>query len=348
MRILFPDAQFPGEPDIEREVAGPEAQLDVWRENDAAAIADAAWRSCDGIVFAHEVPLAAETVDRLESCRIVVRAGVGYESIDVAACAARGIPVCNVPDYGTNEVADHALALLLALARGIVTYHERLAADLVGGWHWRPGPVMRRLSGQRLGLIGAGHIGAAVGRRARAFGMEVMFHDPYLPAGREPPAGFLRVDALPELLAAADVVSLHCPLSDETREIIGRRAVAAMREGAILLNTARGGLVDPDALYDGLREGGIAAAGLDVWPHEPPDASHPLLEAWRRGEEWLAGRLILTPHAAFYSPTGFDELRRKAVGTVVSYLRDGRLKNCVNGGLLKEGGAAAGASRREA
>ena len=331
LNILYPDAQFDGEPTFETQVFGSRAKLSVYRPNQTAAISDATWRGCDAIVCYHDVALDEAIVGRLERCRLIVRAGVGYDQIAIAACARRGIPVCNTPDYGTTDVADHAIALMLALARGIVAYHTGLKADLGAGWDFNAAVTVRRLSGQVLGIVGLGRIGTATALRGRAMGMEVVFFDPYRPTGTELALGFRRVNTLNDLLAVADVVSLHTPLSDETRGMIDHGAVARMKPGTLLVNTSRGPIVDPDAVLDGLRSGRLAGAALDVLPVEPPTGDEPLLVAWRNGEPAIASRLILSPHAAFYSASSLADLRRKSAEVAVDYLYSGRLRDCVNG-----------------
>ena len=344
-RILIPDAQFPGEADIEREVAGKSVVFSVHRERDPDRIADADWRACDAVLAWHRMPIPAALAERLENCRIIVRTGVGVDRLDLKACGARGIPVCNVPDCGTAEVADHAIALMLALTRGIVTYHDKVKADPAGGWHWHPGPLVRRNRGGRFGIVGLGRIGTAAARRAGVLGMEVTFYDPYVATGQEVALGLGRAETLDQLLPSCDVVSLHTPLTEETRGMIDARAIAGMKEGAVLINTSRGGVVDLDALYGGLKEGPVGGAGLDVLPSEPPDPSHPLLQAWRAEEPWLQGRLIVTPHAAFYSAAGFEDMRRKATETALAYLRGGRLRNCVNAEFLPQEGQSGPGNR---
>jgi len=333
MLILSPDAQFDGAPDIERavaeEVGAPEATFELLHVRGAASVPEAAWGRCDGLILWHEVEAGADQLDRLTHCRIIARAGVGFDNVDVVAAAARGIPVCNVPDYGTTDVADSAIALLLALRRGVVSYDRALRHDPVGNWSVDLAPVAARLRGGTFGVVGCGRIGTATLRRARAFDLEVGFYDPYLPDGVELALGARRFDTLPELLGWADTVSLHAPATAETRNMIDAAAVAAMRQGAVLINTARGGLVDLDALYDGLKGGRLAAAGLDVTPVEPP-APHRLIEAYTSDAPWLRGRLILAPHAAWYSADGRRDIRAKSARTVLRYLKHGELRNCVN------------------
>jgi D-3-phosphoglycerate dehydrogenase/C-terminal binding protein len=169
--------------------------------------------------------------------------------------------------------------------------------------------------------------------------MPVLFYDPYVPDGQELALGFERTRSLNDLLKRADVVSLHAPLTDETRRMINAATLARMRRNAILINTARGGIVDIDALHDALKGGQIAGAALDVLPQEPPDPAHPLIRAYGANEPWLAGRFLLSPHAAFYSAAGMADLRRKPVQTVVAYLTEGSLRNCVNAALLAQYGS---------
>jgi len=275
-------------------------------------------------------------VNQYPNCKIIVRMGVGYDNLDSVAWGARGVPVCNVPDYGTSEVADHAVSLMLTLARGTHYYATRLAADPVGNWGWAPGaPLMRRLRGQTFGVIGLGRIGMAAARRAKGFDMDIIFYDPHLPNGAELGIGFKRAQSLKELMQASDAISLHAPLSDETRHIINAESLSWAKDNLILINTARGPLVDIDALHAALKSNQIAGAALDVLPSEPPVPLHPLFLALQAQEAWIKDRLILTPHAAFYSPPANLDIRRKAAEVVLYYLRDGRLTNCVNAHLIR-------------
>jgi phosphoglycerate dehydrogenase-like enzyme len=337
MLVVLPDAMFDDDALIERAVLGGGTEIALHQELSSDRIPDHLWRAADALIAYYGVPIDRALVERLDNCRIVVRAGVGYDHIDIAACGRRGIPVCNVPDYGTSEVADHAIALMLGLARGLVSYHARLLADPHAGWHWSGAPLVRRLRGATFGVVGLGRIGTAAARRARGLDMAVSFYDPYLPDGADLAHGLRRVASLEALLAEADVVSLHCPLTADNANLIDAAALAAMKQGALLINTARGGLVDLMALEAALREGSIGGAGLDVLPAEPPDPSHPLVQAFRRREPGLDGRLLLTPHVAWFSPEGRADLRRKSAETVRDYLLAERLRNCVNQAWLKSG-----------
>ncbi len=336
MRILFPDARFTDGPDIEQAVAGADVELDIRLLEKVDDILPADWAKADAIVVYNTMLITERAAELARNCRIVVRAGVGFDKIDLAAFGHRGIPVSNTPDYGTSEVADHAIAMMLTLARGVVTYDSALRADPIGNWRFAIAPAVRRLRGAVFGVVGLGRIGTAAALRARAFGMDVVFFDPHLPNGTELALGFRRVRSLKDLLGQADAVSLHAPLTAATHGLIDSAAVAAMKPGLILINTARGPICDLGAIHDGIKSGRIAAAGLDVLPDEPPDVGHPLIRAWRDEEPWVQGRLILSPHAAFYSAASFEDMRRKAMETAMLYLREGTLQNCVNEAWLKE------------
>jgi phosphoglycerate dehydrogenase-like enzyme len=201
--------------------------------------------------------------------------------------------------------------------------------------HFKPGaPLVPRVRGTRLGLVGLGRIGTATALRAKAFGLDVAAYDPYLPRGQEIALGVTRFERLDELLRSADAVSLHLPLSEATQNLIDAQALAAMPAHAVLINTARGALVDIDALYEALITQRLAGAALDVLPEEPPDRSRPLIAAVANGDPRLRHRLLLSPHAAWYSHASQSDARRLATETLVAYLDRGELRNCVNAQFL--------------
>ncbi len=181
---------------------------------------------------------------------------------------------------------------------------------------------------------GLGAIGTAAALRARAFGMHVRFYDPYILPGRDIALGFHRDLALATLLGASDVVTIHAPLTDETRKMINSETIAQMKPGALLINAARGPIVDTSAVLDGLKSGQLGGVGLDVLPKEPLDLADPFIAAWHANEDWIKGRVLLSPHAAFYSAASFVDQREKSVMTALHYLRDGALMNCVNAEFL--------------
>jgi phosphoglycerate dehydrogenase-like enzyme len=290
------------------------------------------WAQADGIVGGPDLP--DQIIAKMPRCRIHVRAAVGFDNIDIARWARHGIPVCNTPDYGTLEVADHALALMLTLVKSIAFHDERLRKDPSGHWIPTLNPFGKRLSDCSFGVLGLGRIGTAAALRAKAFGMKVVFFDPFKPSGTELALGLARVDSMAELFACSDVLSIHVPGGESTRNLIRAEAFAHARKGMILINTARGSVLDIDALYDAMKTATVLAAGLDVLPQEPASLAAPLIKAWHAEEAWLRHRLLLTPHSAFCTPESTRDMRGFAARTAARYLRDGRLDNCVNEQLL--------------
>lgn len=271
----------------------------------------------DAIILWHHLQFTSGLLGKLSRTRLIVRNGVGYDNIDVAAAGASGIRVANVPDYGTEEVADHAIALTLALIRQL----KPLMGDVSnGGWEWRAGLSCWRIRGRIFGIVGCGRIGTAVALRAKAFGFDVRFYDPHLASGYEKAIGVQRSSSLEDLLSAADVVSVHVPLNEETCHMIAGRELTRMKKTAYLVNTARGPLVAHDALFDALSQGMIAGAALDVLEDEPCGAS--VLQA--------LPNCIVTPHSAFYSQESLIEMRTKSALIVRDALLHGRYINVVN------------------
>ena len=257
-------------------------------------------------------------VAALEECRIIARYGIGVDNVAVDAAAGRGIPVTNVPDYCEEEVATHALALVLALARSLASYDADIAA---GGWSRGAGAAIHRFSTRTVGVVGYGAIGRAVGERAAALGADVLASDPFLSAAdlADDPAELVPFE---ELLARSGFVTVHSPLTDGTRNLFDADAFARMRESASLVNVARGPIVDTDALCAALDRGEIAGAGLDVFPDEPPARENPLRDH---------PRVITTPHVAWYSEEANEERRRTVTEIVRSTLDGDEPWNVVNG-----------------
>ncbi len=332
--LLYPDSLATDGLALERDEAGGNADIVVHPGHVRGDVPEADWARADGLVTGLQMPISEEVIEGLGQCRIITRLGVGYDLIDVRAAGRRGIAVCNVPDYGTTEVADHAMALLLTFARGIVQYNTRFARADDPVWDYSASPTVTRLSGKTLGVVGLGRIGTAAAMRAKGFGLRVVAYDPYIPDGQELALDVKRFLDLKAMLKVCDFVTIHCLANEETANLIDRAAVAAMKPGAVLVNTARGAIVDLDAVHWGLQSGPLGAAGLDVFPEEPPSESHPLLKAWRAQDDWVRDRLVITPHAAFYSGEGFEFLRRKAVRTCLDFLEKGKLNNCVNAAYL--------------
>jgi D-3-phosphoglycerate dehydrogenase/C-terminal binding protein len=238
-----------------------------------------------------------------------VRCGVGFDNVDHAFARERAIPVANVPDYGTEEVADTAIGMALALARGITLLNSRLRASQ-GPWSHIQTAPLQRLRGRVFGVVGLGRIGTAAALRAKALGLDVAFYDPYKPDGYDKALGIRRVETLEELLAESHVLSLHCPLSPETRRMVDAAALARMPKGSFLINTARGDIVDTAAVAPAIASGQLAGAAIDVLPEEPP-VNDPLVRAWRDPSHPAHDRVLINPHSAFYSEEGLLDMRVK-------------------------------------
>jgi D-3-phosphoglycerate dehydrogenase / 2-oxoglutarate reductase len=255
-------------------------------------------------------PITADVFEALPQLRLVSRYGVGVDVVDTEAARDHGVWVCNVPDYGTTEVALHAVAMLLALLRNVAGHDREVRA---GHWDYHLGGQLRRPSSLTLGVVGLGRIGSMAAQRAGPWFGAVVGYDPYLADSNWP--NWLERLSLEELFACSSAITLHLPLTESTRGLVGTDLLGRMPSGSYLVNTARGGLIDPDALLEALDSGKLAGAALDVLPEEPPPQDHPLL---------THPRALITPHVAWYSAEAEDELRRKAAQNIVDWVRTGR------------------------
>lgn len=257
------------------------------------------------VVLVRESPVPRRVIDAMDRCKAVIRYGIGVDNIDLAAARERGIVVANVPDYGTDEVSTQAVALALAVVRRIGLHEGEVRS---GRWSTGVLKPMYRLRGRTLGLLGFGRIARMTLEKFAGFGFaRVLVHDPHavLPPGAQ-------AASVDEVCAEADLISLHVPLTPQTHHLIDARRLALMRPTAILVNTARGGLVDLDALHAALAEGRLLGAGLDVFEHEPPDPRHPL---------FALDNVALTNHIGWYSEEAMRELQRKTAEEAVRILR---------------------------
>jgi D-3-phosphoglycerate dehydrogenase len=263
-------------------------------------------------------PLRREHFEAMQRCRIVLALEVGYDFIDLEAATQKGIVVSNVPTYGTEQVAVHALSLILACQRQLKTLMAETAA---GGWNYNVCKPLWELKGKKLGIIGLGRIGRSLARKVQGLELEILAFDPYLSDDIFELLAVQRRYELDELLEEADIISLHVPLTPETHHLIGANELARMKERAILINTCRGKVVDGGALLNALNEGQIAGAGLDVLEKEPPDPKDPLLNC---------EKLIVTPHAAWYSEESLERLKNFGMDEVVRVLNGKRPRFVVN------------------
>jgi D-3-phosphoglycerate dehydrogenase len=309
-KVVVSDQVFPSV-DVERGLlADIDAELVVASGDVESVLATAA--DADAILNTY-LPWSADSIARLTRCKVIARYGIGFDNVDLKAAADAGIVVTNVPDYSVEEVATHALALILASLRKVVVADGSVRSGTWSIDNFRP---IRRLSTLTVGLVGYGRIARRIAAPLEALGADIIAHDPYLQSGPDLPP-LLELDTV---LSRSDIISLHLPLTDETRGIIGAEALARMKPGAILVNTSRGPLVDLDALGDALRKGTIGAAGLDVFDVEPLDASR--VEG--------VPNLIVTPHMAYYSEEALAESQRKAATQVIKVLTGERPDYQVN------------------
>jgi len=284
------------------------------------------WRGqvlkADAILLWHNTKMPQEVIHKLENCQCIVRNGTGFDTVDIPAATCSDIPVYNVPDYGTDEVADQSIALALALCRQIIPNHEH-CKNL--GWDVQNKNKIKRFNQMHFGVIGLGRIGSSVALKAKALGFKVNFYDPYISDGIDKSLGITRVKKFDEFLSYNDVISVNCPLTDETYHMIAHKQINRMRSNAFIVNTARGPIIKKDDLFRSLRRGKIAGAGLDVIENEP----------LKTKEEGETPNLIVTPHCGFYSTESFWEMKYKAAATAKDVLT-GKVSenNCINYKLL--------------
>src|SRR5256885_5137257 len=312
--VLYPEARQQPD-DLERGIFGRDVNLMKRDTGALSELLDADCAEADGLMIMGFAVTGAD-LERFPRLRAIVRMGVGYDKLDRPAAAARNILICNVPDYGTTEVADIAMWLAWTCRVGILRHHEMKGKTPPAPFRSFQNPMIERLGTQTFGIVGLGRIGTAVALRAKAFNFRVVFYDPYLPNGAELALGISRAATLEDLLRQTNTLSIHAPLTPETRNLLGREQFALMPKGAVVVNDARGAIIDLDALHDALRDEHIAAAGLDVLPVEPPVEPIPkLLRAYRAKEPWLEGRLVITPDSSSLTPQSWEDTRRTSAET---------------------------------
>jgi len=258
-------------------------------------------RMADALIVGRNITISANTLNRLDHCKLIVRPGVGCDNIDAAEAKKREIAVETIPDYCIDEVADHTIALLLSYVRRISHANELLRQDLVNNWKTDSFKSVYSLRGKTLGIVGFGYIGRAVAARAKASNMRVLFFDPYIKRGIDKIHNCKSCDSFVEFINEADIISIHAPLTPETKSLFDDSTITAFTSPKVIINTARGKIITNSCIYNGIRSGKIEAYLSDVLENEPPIPDDPLIQAIIRNEEFLRNRLIITPHIAFYS-----------------------------------------------
>ena len=323
-KVVITDTEFGGA-EIEKKVLEEiGAEVTVLDSMEEAKIMRAT-EDADAVITEY-AKLTARVIGNMKKCKVISRYGIGVDMIDLEAAGKAGIPVANAPDYGIEEVATHTAAMILALARKITVYDRELKS---GKWGYQLGMPIRRLQGEVLGLIGYGNISRMVGQFMSGMGMKVIAYDPFIPAEKMAEWGAEKADDLSGLLSAADFVSLHVPLMEKTRGMIGEKELKMMKSSAFLINTGRGGLIDEEALAVALKEKRIEGAAIDTFPTEPILRENPLLKL---------DNAIVSPHCAFYSEESLQNLQRIPAEEIVRVLKGGKPRNLVNGKWLIQKG----------
>ena len=275
--------------------------------------------------------ISTKTISHLNNCKVLVRYGVGFDKIDLAALQKAGIAFSNNPEYGPEDVADTAMSMLLGLQRGIYR-HNQLCKNYGNSDGWQENHIVptRHSRNSTVGIIGIGRIGTSVIYRLKAFGYRIIGYDPYISNGMARAVGIERIHQLEALFEQADMVTMHCPLTVDSKGMINTPLINRAKPGLIIVNTARGQLIDSlDTIEVGLKSGQLGGAGLDVLPVEPPE-SHSLITAWRQDESWLKGKLLITPHNAFYSEHSMYECRFNAAETARLFLEENDHRNKIS------------------
>ena len=316
---------------IEQEVLGTDTEIILYQAEHEDELPESI-SDLDVVLVWHHVQVTKEVIDKLINCKAIIRIGTGYDSVDYCYAGKKGIPVLNVPDYGTEDVAEHALALMFALNRSIPTYQDKLLENIADNWVAAIGGFIPRISGKTMGIVGLGRIGTSMALRAKALGMQVIFYDPYVPDGYDKAVQCQRKEDLKELFAEADFVSLHTLLTEETTGMINEEILEFCKEGLMLINTSRGKVVKNDAVYKALKSGKLRAFAADVLEEEPPNPeADALIKAYVTQEEFIKNRMLITPHSAFYAEESRYEMRKKAA-EAAKRIKDGLpIRNCVNG-----------------
>lgn len=304
--------------DIEEEVLGDEISKSIHEDIE--------------VVLVWHKKIENDFIDQFPNLKAIIRYGVGYDVIqDLPYIKQKGIYASNTPDYGTEEVCDTSIAMIMNIARGITRYDYQCRDYKDGSWQTNTLKTIKRTSDYKLGIIGAGRIGGSVILKANSLRFQTYFYDPYLSSGTEKMLGAKRFETLDELLETCDIISINCPLNEETKALINEKFIAKMKKGASIVNTARGGIVkDLDVFYEPLKSGQLNCVNLDVIPNEPPKNGL-MIDAWRKRESWLDGRFIINPHGAFYSDSAYFEMRHKAALNAKRVLDGKKPLNIVNG-----------------
>lgn len=321
MKVVITDYEYQ---DVEKErkiLKAAGIVLDECQCRTEQALIDAC-READGVIVQY-CAITERVIRAMERCRVIIKYGIGVNNIDVDAASAKGIYVCNVPDYGVDEVSNHAIAMMLALSRGLKSLNESLTS---GAWGYAPVVPLHRMAGSTLGLVGLGRIPSLVAKKMAGFGLRILAYDPFArpEAARELGVELVEFDTL---VAESDYISIHCPLTPRTQGLFGPETFRRMKSTAILVNTARGPVIQQQALEEALRTGELAGAGLDVYEQEPLPKDSPLLHM---------SNVICTPHCAWYTEEAVTAVQEKAAQEAANVLTGHAPWHAVNAAAVKQ------------
>lgn len=320
--ILIPD-RLKGNIEIEKNILSKKFKVIHSNSKTISQVKNKYLSECYGILAWHDISYPEVNLNKLKNCKVISRVGVGYDSIDLKYAGKKGIYVFNVPDYGVEEVADHALSMILNLTR-LLSKTDQILKKNIKKWHWSLLDGNIRFKNLTCGILGLGRIGSAVAMRLKAFGCKVIFYDKYLKPGIEKSLGIARVDSAEELISSSNIVTVHLPSTNETKKILNKKLFANFKKDSFLINVSRGDLIDESELVKSINKKNLIGVALDVLEKEPPTNSE-LIKLWKSGQN-----IILSPHAAFYSKESYIEMRVKAAKNILNFFTKKDLTNCVN------------------
>lgn len=318
---------------IEKKIIGKNAEiicLNQPNEKDLSAEIENA-----DVLLVWHTKISKKTLNKLKKCKAIIRYGVGYDNIDIDEARLNNIYCANTPDYGTTEVADTACSLILNLARKISVY-DSVCKYFKHGWQENVLEVnnfnpVKRLNESALGIIGLGRIGLQVAIRMNVFGLKILYYDPYVDLNKKKFPNFEKILSLNALIKKSDILSINCDLNNETKNMIDRNFINKLKNNTLLVNTSRGKVIkDLDTILYGLKSNKLAGVGLDVLPKEPPENNGKLINEWKKKKSTLAGRIIINPHAAYYSSRSVIEMREKVARNTLRVLKGMKPINIIN------------------
>ena len=329
INIFIPDLLK--EVNLEKKIFGKKYNIILSSPDKFEKLSDEFFSKIDGVMTGHHVKFDKKIIKKLKRCKIIVRYGVGFDNVDTKQSGLQNIAVCNVPDYGVDEVSDHALGLIINLSRYLTGNDNDLRKQIKNNkieWKYDLNKNQIRLKNLNLGIIGLGRIGSSLSLKSKNIFKQIYFYDPYIPDGLEKSLNIKKKENLIDLFKLSDIISVHVPSSKKNKFFLKNSYFNNAKRNLIFINTSRGDLVKNDTLHKYFSKGKIAGLGLDVFENEPINEKDNLTRLWLNPKN--IGKIIFTPHNAFYSKQALFEIRYKALITLKNYFEKKKLKNCVN------------------